>query len=284
MTPPDASASVAIALRDAAARLSETSDTPRLDAELLMAHALGASRTDVLLRLMKHPAPAAFAALVERRLAHEPVAYLMGEQEFYGLPFIVSPAVLIPRGDSEVLVETALELRPDAARVLDCGTGSGALLLAVLAHLPQAQGVGVDASPAALEIASTNSRQLGLADRCRIVLSDWTQPGWQAELGGPFDLILANPPYVEEEAALAPSVRDHEPASALFSGPEGLDDYRILIPQLPALMSENGAALVEIGYTQAEAVTAIGEEAGLVAQLHHDLANRPRVLVFRKKT
>lgn len=268
------------AIRAAADRLAASSDTARLDAEVLMAHVLGGTRSDLLLRHMRDPAPASFDALVERRAAHEPVAYITGRQEFFGLSFAVSPDVLIPRGDSEVLVETALAARPDARMVLDCGTGSGALLLAVLANLPQARGFGIDRSAAALAVARSNVHALGLADRAQLVLADWRDTGWTQHIGGPFDLILANPPYVEDDAPLAPSVRAFEPAGALFSGPDGLDDYRVLVPSLPALLGPGGVALVEIGHCQAEAVTAIGLRAGLAPTLHHDLGGRPRVIAF----
>ncbi|HEX8056875.1 MAG TPA: peptide chain release factor N(5)-glutamine methyltransferase [Novosphingobium sp.] len=269
---------VAQALRDAAAALEATSDTPRLDAELLMAEALGVSRSDLLLRHMDGAVPAGFAALIERRKLHEPVAYILGHQEFFGLEFRVTADVLIPRGDSEVIVEAALAGRSDAARVLDCGTGSGALLLAVLNGLPDAQGIGIDRSPAALAVAQDNAERLGLSDRAQMVQADWSRPGWTEALAEPFDLILANPPYVETDAELAPSVRAHEPHGALFAGPEGLDDYRILIPQLPKLLKYSGVALFEIGHTQAEAVTAIAAKAGFTAKLHRDLGGRPRAL------
>jgi len=271
---------VARALRDAAQRLSATSDTARLDAEVLMARALGTARSDLLLRRTGDPVPETFAALVERRAAHEPVAYIVGEQGFFGLPFRVTPDVLIPRGDSEVLVERALAAVPQVRRVLDCGTGSGALLLATLANLPGAHGVGIDRSEAALAIARGNAGALGLAERARMCLADWTRPGWSDPLGGPFDLVLANPPYVEDAAELAPSVRAFEPAGALFAGAQGLDDYRVLVPQLPALLAPGGTALVEIGATQGDAVSAIGHAAGLRAALHHDLAGRPRAVEF----
>ena len=273
---------IADRLREAAAELAETSDTPRLDAELLMAHALGVSRSELLLRHMRDAAPAAFAGLLDRRKTLEPIAYILGRQEFFGLDFRVGPAVLIPRADSEVMVETALACRPDAQTVLDCGTGSGALLLAVLAMLPQARGLGIDRSAAALAVAADNAARLGLGDRARMVLADWDQPCWSHALGGPFDLVLANPPYVEDAADLAPSVSAHEPAGALFAGPEGLDDYRVLIPQLPALLTPIGVALIEIGATQAEAVSAIAQAAGFAAALHHDLAGRPRVLALTR--
>lgn len=265
------------AIRAAVEQLAQTSDTARLDAELLMAHALGVSRGDLLLRHMADPAPDMFADLVERRAAHEPVAYILGEQEFFGLSFRVTPDVLIPRGDSEVLVEAAMAARPGASTVLDCGTGSGALLLALLAQLPQARGLGIDRSPAALAVAADNAVRLGLADRATMRLADWDAPGWADGLGQ-FDLILANPPYVEEAAELAPSVRAHEPAGALFAGGEGLDAYRVLVPQLPGLLAPGGVAMVEIGHAQAGAVAAIGAAAGLASRLHRDLAGRARVL------
>jgi release factor glutamine methyltransferase len=269
---------VAEALRTATAALAHTTDTARLDAEWLMAHALNVTRSDLLLRHLREPAPASFAALISRRLAHEPIAYILGEQDFFGLTLHVTPDVLIPRGDSEVLVAAALAARPNARTVLDCGTGSGALLLAVLAHVSAAHGVGIDRSPAALAVATANATRLGFATRAKMVIADWHHPQWARDLGGPFDLILANPPYVEDTADLAPAVRDHEPAAALFAGPEGLDDYRVLIPQLPDLLTNGGAAFVEIGHTQASAVSAIAQAARLTVQLHHDLAGRSRVL------
>lgn len=271
---------LAEAIRASTERLAATSDTARLDAELLAAHLMGMSRAEMLLHHMHDAAPHGLAALVERRAAYEPVAYLTGRQEFYGLPFIVTPAVLIPRGDSEVLGDAALAEQPAAARVLDCGTGSGALLLAVLSRLGRAQGIGIDSSPAALEVAARNAEALGLRPQARFVQADWHEPGWAEGLGR-FDLILANPPYVESGAELDPDVRDHEPASALFAGPDGLDDYRVLVPQLPGLLAAGGVAVVEIGHRQAEAVSAIAAAAGLSAELHRDLADRPRALVLR---
>lgn len=268
------------AIREAAARLAVSSDTARLDAEVLMAHALGVTRSAMFLRHQGDPVPTMFAELVARRLDQEPVAYITGEQEFFGLSLRVTPDTLIPRGDSEVLVAAALAAHTDAARVLDCGTGTGALLLAVLAQLPLAEGIGIDRSAAALEVAQVNARQLGLAERARMVAADWRQTDWAMGLGR-FDLILANPPYVEEGAELALSVCAFEPAEALFAGPQGLDDYRILIPQLPALLAPGGAALVEIGSAQAEAVSRIAVEAGFAVSLHRDLAGRPRALELK---
>lgn len=274
---------VALALREAAEVLASVSDTPRLDAELLMAHVLGLTRPEMLLRAMTEPVPAGIAALVVRRLRHEPVAYIVGTQEFYGLELIVTPDVLIPRGDSETLIEaarTTLAERPPA-RILDLGTGSGALLLAALSLWPGAQGVGLDRSLAAVAVAAANAGRLGMAARTRILHDDWGGPHWSDALGR-FALILANPPYVEDEAALAPEVRGHEPAGALFAGAEGLDAYRVLIPQLAALLEPEGLAIVEIGATQADAVARLAMHAGLDTDLHRDLAGRPRALVHKK--
>ena len=268
---------VAQALREATNQLAPTSDTARLDAEVLMAHALGVTRSELLLRHMGAAVPAGFAGLVERRLRHAPVAYLTGTQEFFGLSFRVSPAVLIPRGDSEVLVEAALAARPQARRVLDCGTGSGGLLLAVLHGLPEAHGVAIDRCPRALAVAAGNAVQLGLAARSAFLQRDWTRADWAAGLAG-FDLILANPPYVESDAPLAPSVAAHEPAGALFAGADGLDDYRRLVPALGALLAPGGVACVEIGFAQAESVSALATDAGLRSRVHRDLAGRDRVV------
>jgi release factor glutamine methyltransferase len=188
--------------------------------------------------------------------------------------------VLIPRGDSETTVAAALEARSDARRVLDCGTGSGALLLTLLAELPEASGIGTDRSAAALAIAAQNANALGLGDRAEFREADWALAAWAEGLGR-FDLVIANPPYVEDTAELDPSVRDHEPHGALFAGPDGLGDYRVLIPHLPALLAPDGVAVLEIGHAQAEAVTAIAEDAGFASELHRDLAGRPRALVLR---
>ncbi len=273
--------SVRLALAEAAEALKQTSDTARLDAELLMADLLGVSRGEMLLRWLDRPVPSGIAHLIVRRMNHEPVAYILGHQEFYGLDLAVSPAVLIPRADSETLIEAAREAFSAAppARILDLGTGSGALLLAALSLWPQAEGLGIDRSAAALGVATANGARL--APRARFALADWAVPGWARELGT-FDLVLANPPYVEDDADLAPGVRDHEPAEALYAGPEGLDDYRRLIPQLAALLAPAGVALVEIGASQAAAVGAIADAAGLTARLHRDLGGRDRVIELRR--
>jgi len=272
---------VAEALREAARRLEAVSDTARLDAELLMAEALGVSRSVLLLRQLADPEPDAFAGLVARRLAHEPVAQILGRKEFYGREFRVCRDVLTPRADSETTVAAALEACPPDARILDCGTGSGALLLTLLAELPGATGVGMDRSEAALAVAADNAVRLGLAERAEMRLGNWREPHWSAGLGT-FDCVIANPPYVEAGADLDPSVRGYEPAGALFAGPDGLDDYRVLLPRLPALLEPGGVAVLEIGAAQGDSVSRIAATAGFTSELRRDLGARARALVLRK--
>lgn len=278
-----ASPTVADALREASLALVDASDSPRLDAELLMAHAVGVSRSDLLLRHMRDPAPVPFAALVARRLTGQPLAQITGEQEFYGLSLCVTPDVLIPRPDSETLIEAARKCfgKRGPRRVLDCGTGSGALLLAALSAWPDAHGIGVERSERALAVAQDNARRTGMEERATMQAGDWTQAGWATQLGR-FDLVLANPPYVEtDDPDLAPDVRAHEPGEALFAGADGLDDYRILVPQVPGLLNRDGIAVFEIGSRQAEAVASLAAAAGLRSRLHRDLGGHPRALVLR---
>jgi release factor glutamine methyltransferase len=272
--------SVGEAIRAAAEQLAAVSDTARLDAELLMAHLLGCSRSEMLLRHLGDPAAPGYAALIERRMRHEPVAYITGRTEFYGLPLIVTRDTLIPRSDSETLVEAALKERPDALRVLDLGTGSGALLLAVLIQLGPARGIGLDASAAALAVARRNAAALGLIARAKFVHGNWHESGWAERLGR-FDLVLCNPPYVAADAVLDRQVRDWEPAFALFAGPDGLDEYRVLIPQLGTLLAPGGVAILEIGANAADAVGALARASGFACSLRRDLAHRPRALVLR---
>lgn len=269
---------LAIALREAAMRLADISETPRLDAELLMAHALGLGRSEMLLRQAELAVPEGFAALVERRMRHEPVAYITGRQAFWDLELAVTPDVLIPRSDSETLIEAALE-GTVPKRVLDLGTGSGALLLAALSAFPEATGIGIDASLAALAVAKGNATQLGFGGRSEWLHRSWRDTGWSDDMGR-FGLILCNPPYIEDSAELSPMVAGNEPHSALFAGPEGLDDYRILIPLIPALLSPNGTAIFEIGHTQADAVHDLASSYGLSTELRCDLAGKPRTLRF----
>ena len=252
------------------------SETPRLDAELLMAHALGVTRETLLLRHLDDAEPATFAALVERRAAHEPIAYITGTRAFWTIDIAVGPGVLIPRADSETLIEATVEhfTNQKPTHNLDLGTGPGTLLLAALDQWPEANGVGVDISDTALALARGNAARLGMASRATFIAGDWA-----AGVDGRFDLILANPPYIGTGESLPDEVRGYEPAAAMFAGPDGLDDYRVIAPQLPTLLAPGGAAILEIGAPQSEAVTALLAAQGLAVTPRNALGGRPRALV-----
>jgi len=269
---------VAEALAAAAARLAGRSGTPRLDAELLMAHALGTSREEMLLRRLGDETPSAFDTLLSRREAGEPVAYILGERDFWSITLEVGPGVLIPRPDSETLIEAAVGHFGEGSprRVLDLGTGPGTLLLAALAQWPEARGLGIDASETALGYARRNAERLGLADRAEFRLGDWSE-----DLSGAFDLILCNPPYVETRADLPRDVSEWEPAEALFAGADGLDDYRRLAPRLGPLLAPGGIACIEIGAGQRDAVAALLTRAGLSVEARRDLAGIDRCLIAK---
>ena len=275
---------VASALRGAAQLFAEISDSPRLDAELLMAHALQIERSELLLKLPALTEPSEFAALVERRQRSEPIAHIIGRKEFWGLDFQVTPDVLIPRPDSELLIEAAARLfgSTHPQRILDLGTGSGALVLAALHEFPEARGLGMDASAAALQIAHNNADALGLADRASFLLLDWCQPDWTGSLGSGFDLILANPPYVASGVRLSADVADFEPHQALFAGEQGLDDYAIILPALEKLLSSSGTALLEIGFDQANPVSEMATKSGYHVELKQDLSKNDRLLILRR--
>lgn len=270
--------SIAQALRDAAARLQNVSDTGRLDAELLLAHALGISRNELLLRQQDLTVPSGFGALIDRRIEGEPIAYITGVRDFWTISLRVTPDVLIPRPDTETLIEAAIDHFQGRApaRVLDLGTGSGALLLAALDHWPQATGIGVDSSTAALAVARANAEHLGLAGRAAFQLGDWAEG-----IAERFDLILANPPYIESNADLAGDVL-HEPASALFAGVDGLDDYRRIAPMIARLLAEGGMAAIEIGHDQRESVSALLQEQGLGVAMRKDMAGHDRCLIVTR--
>ena len=267
------------ALAEAARTLAPSSDTARLDAELLMAEALGIDRDRLLLAPPERAVPERFWAMVERRRAGEPVAYITGRRAFWDIELHVGPGVLIPRPDSETLIAAALEHfggRSPPARILDLGTGPGTLLLAALDLWRDARGLGVDASRRALSYAAANARRLGLDERV-----EWRLGDWAVGIEDCFDLVLCNPPYVATDAALGPGVAEHEPAEALFAGPHGLDDYRRIAPQIGGLLCSGGLAAIEIGADQAESAAAIFRSAGLDPRVARDLADRPRALLIQ---
>lgn len=265
------------ALRRAATRLAGSSDTPRLDAELLLAHALGTTREAVLLRKAGSAVPPEFEALVERRASGEPLAYITGTRDFWTITLAVAPDVLIPRPDSETLIDAAVSHfgTKGPQSILDLGTGPGTLLLAALDQWPGAYGLGIDRSTTALAIARANADRLGLADRARFVEGNWSEGIMER-----FDLILCNPPYVETSAVLASDVAEHEPHEALFAGPDGLDDYRVLAPQIAGLLNPGGMAAIEIGFAQRAPVTALFASKGLRIEARQDLAGRDRAIVL----
>jgi release factor glutamine methyltransferase len=227
---------------------------------------------------MDDPTPSGFEALVTRRLAHEPVAYITGRRAFWTIEVAVAPGVLIPRPDSETLIEAALARfgNHGPGRILDLGTGPGTLLLAALDQWPNASGLGIDASETALAIAQANAERLGLLPRARFSLGDW---GTGIEES--FHLILCNPPYVEAGAALPPDVVQWEPGEALFAGADGLQDYRRLAPQIARLLAPEGLACVEIGAGQADAVASLFQAEGLKIAHHRDLSGTIRCLSMR---
>ena len=266
------------ALGRATNELGPVSDTPRLDAELLMAEALHIDRDKLILSPPRREAPDRFFDMVERRKSGEPVAYITGRRAFWNIELHVGPGVLIPRPDSEVLISSALEHfegKGGPKRILDLGTGPGTLLLAALDLWPDATGVGVDVSRQAMSYAAANARRLGFESRVKLKEGDWAKGITER-----FDLILCNPPYVAEDAELGPGVREYEPDEALFAGKEGLDAYRQLAPHLPRLLNKGGLAAVEIGHDQAEPVTALLARDGLSASVVNDLAGRPRAVLL----
>lgn len=267
------------AVTAATQQLDGISDTPRLDAELLMAHALGIERDALLLWPPAGEPPTRFAELMERRQSGEPVAYITGRRAFWNIELEVGPGVLIPRPDSETLIAAAIEHFAGSegpSRILDLGTGPGTLLLAALDQWPRATGLGIDSSRAALEFAKANARRLGLAPRAHLRLGNWADGVTER-----FDLVLCNPPYVATTAALGRGVAEHEPAEALFAGPQGLDNYRRLAPEIGRLLEPGGLAAIEIGADQGDSAAALFAEQGLKPVIAPDLAGRPRALLIR---
>jgi release factor glutamine methyltransferase len=261
-------------------------DTPDLDARVLIGHALGLDHAGLVVaseRTLDADEHARVMAMAMRRLAGEPVARITGVKEFWGLPFALSPGVLVPRPDTETVVEAALAAidsdgaRDRALRIADIGTGSGALLLALLSELPAASGIGTDVSVAALGVAGRNAAHLGLTRRAAFVACDVA-----AALRGPFDLIVSNPPYVPSPdlPTLPPEVRDHDPWLALDGGGDGLAAYRAIAREAPRLLAVGGHLVVELGAGQADRVGALMAAEGLEigSPVRIDLAGIARAL------
>jgi release factor glutamine methyltransferase len=285
-------------------------DNPALDARLLVAHALGCERVDLVLqseRVLTEDDVTRVEALIARRVKREPVARILGMREFWGLPFGLNEATLEPRPDSETLVETMLALWSGARgqqskvplplreggrdsaqsklcaqrlRILDLGTGTGCLLLALLHEWPEATGLGVDVAIRAVEQAMENAERLGLAGRAEFRVGDWLEG-----IDETFDIVVSNPPYIVsgDIPALMPDVREHDPLAALDGGTDGLDVYRHLIPRLPKFLNPNGFAVFEVGQGQAGAVRALFREAGFAdITVHKDLGGIERCVAGTK--
>jgi release factor glutamine methyltransferase len=262
-------------------------ETPKRDARVLLCEAADIDHA-ALLRdpdaRLGEDAAARLRSYVERRLKREPVSRILGKREFWGLDLRVTPNVLDPRADTETLVAAAIEAlrdrRDEPLRILDLGTGSGALLCACLSEFPRAFGIGVDRSEAACRIAHENLIRCGLAGRGAIICGDWG-----AALAGGFDLVVSNPPYIASSGigTLAPEVRDHDPRPALDGGPDGLAAYRAIAADLSRLATPGGLAILEIGFDAAESVTTLFRQAGWPSiALKRDLENQPRALVLRR--
>jgi release factor glutamine methyltransferase len=274
-----------IPFRDALARGAEVLaaagiEDARREARMLLHHALGVPERS-LLPPTATVDEAEFMALAARRAAREPMAFILGRQGFWTLDLEVSPVTLIPRADTETLVHAALAAFPerDVLSVLDLGTGTGALLLAALLEFPDAFGLGIDRAPAAAVLAARNARANGLAHRAAFVAGDWA-----TAVAGKFDLVLANPPYIPagDIAGLMPEVAAHEPRLALDGGTDGLDAHRKIIADLPRLLRPGGAAILELGRGQADAVAALAVQGGFAApETRADLGGIARATTLR---
>lgn len=274
-------------IADAAAKLAKAGiESPRLDARLLLAHAAGFSSNAVPATNLPldEAVRGRFEALLARRLAHEPIAYIIGSKEFWSLSFDVGPGALIPRPETEILIEEMIREYPDReARldILDLGTGSGCLLVTALREYPRAKGTGIDRDESALQWARRNVAKHGIEARCRLVAGDWSA----TELGS-YDAILANPPYIRSQdiAALARDVERYEPVGALDGGADGLDAYRRIAGRIGKLLRAPGTVFVEIGEGQGAQVASIFDLAGIeIVRIGPDLAGIPRCVVGRRR-
>jgi len=267
-------------LDDGAKRLSAAGvDSARADSRVLLAHAMGVSRENLIARQPSADEVALFESFVVRRAAREPVAYIRGTREFWSLDFKVGPGVLVPRPESETLIEEAAAVIPDrnaALSIADLGVGSGALLIAALKEFPNAHGVGFENSPNAFRYAEANLARHGLQARGKLVAANWT------DATGPFDLVLSNPPYIPaaDIEDLDPEVRLFEPRAALDGGGDGLDAYRSMAGLMSRLLRPGGTALLELGQGQAKAVELLFQDLAVV-RVAPDLAGIPRVLVVQ---
>ena len=270
------------ALEAARARLAAASKNPRRDAEVLLARVLGWDQAALLAhpeRILSPAELAKYESFLTRRAASEPIQYITGEQEFFGLLFEVSPDVLIPRPETEHLVEAVLErvVREAKVRIVDVGTGSGAVAVALAHALPRAQVTAVDLSPAALEVARRNAQRHGLSQRMTFLQSDLLA----AIDGAEFDVVVSNPPYVAEGEVLEPQVSNYEPHSALYAGPTGLEIYERLIPQAGRVLRPQGWLMLEVGYGQQPAVEGLLRGWNAVSFVR-DLRGIPRVVQAQK--
>ena len=278
-------------LRDTAVALTAAGiENVRFEARLLLAKAANLSIEELIARgpdLAPVTVATALRSLTARRLQREPMAYILGEREFWGLPFKVTPAVLVPRPDSETVIEAALSLLTDrkrAWRLLDLGVGSGCLLLTLLKELHEARGVGFEISPEAVDVARTNASTLGVEARTALLTGDWRQPDWEDQVEGPFDLVVSNPPYIEsaEIPRLMPEVAHFEPRQALDGGPDGLAAYRIVAAAGRRLLVPGGHLVVEVGQGQASEIADIFVSTGLVPlRPWKDLGGIERVVAAR---
>ncbi len=274
------SPTIATAIRDGAIRLQGIAENPRLEARLLLAHALALTQNDLIRHADRPIDPNAFEMMLGRRVAREPLAFIVGHREFWSMDFKVSTATLIPRPDSETLVEAAIEAfanRRPPRRIIDLGTGTGCLLLALLKEFPSAFGIGLDVGTDAAALARDNAARNGLAKRSGFFVGEWTK-----SVSGRFDLVVSNPPYIpgSDINDLMPEVACHESRQALDGGADGCDAYRWILPNLKNHLEPGGVAILELGAGQANYVKVLAGEAGLAASVRVDLANLPRAIIL----